>query len=70
MLMPWQMSVDNIYYAKYANSRHGANTNGRLKWKGFRVIARNEAVQFTTGVFFKGARIQVEGVPVNLSLIK
>ncbi|XWS38873.1 hypothetical protein CRYUN_Cryun18bG0000700 [Craigia yunnanensis] len=48
-------ALDTLYYAEYANRGPGAPTNGRVKWKGYKVITnRNEALQFTAGPFIQG----------------
>lgn len=69
--MAWAgcLHLDTLYYAEYANTGPGANTNGRVKWDNFRVIDRTEAVQFTAGQFLHGAEwIKEAGVPVLLGL--
>ncbi|XP_057439159.1 pectinesterase-like [Lotus japonicus] len=53
---PWagSFALDTLYYAEHANTGPGANTAGRIKWKGYRgVISRAEATQFTAGEFLK-----------------
>ncbi|XP_022146322.1 pectinesterase-like [Momordica charantia] len=48
--MPWEEdSRDTCQYLEYANRGPGANTARRVKWKGVRVIGRNEALKFTVG---------------------
>ncbi|KAJ6704494.1 PECTINESTERASE [Salix viminalis] len=69
--MPWAGSLylDTLYYAEYGNRGAGANTNKRVSWKTFRVINRNEALQFTAGQFLQGAAwIRNAGAPVLLGL--
>ncbi|KAF3436603.1 hypothetical protein FNV43_RR23695 [Rhamnella rubrinervis] len=63
---PWagDFALNTLYYAEYGNRGPGANTNRRVKWKGFKVINRNEALQFTVGRFLSGDRwIRATGVP-------
>ena len=63
---PWagNFALNTLYYAEYGNRGPGANTNRRVKWKGFKVINRNEALQFTVGRFLLGDRwIRATGVP-------
>ena len=46
--------LDTLYYAEYANSGPGANTQGRIKWKGYHPnISKDEAARFTAGQFLK-----------------
>ncbi|OWM67390.1 pectinesterase-like [Punica granatum] len=69
--MPWSgnFALDTLYYAEYANRGPGANTANRVKWKGFKVINRNEALQFTAGPFLQGNQwLKATGVPYLLSL--
>ncbi|KAH7516918.1 pectinesterase [Ziziphus jujuba] len=63
---PWagNFALDTLYYAEYANRGPGAATTRRIKWKGFRVIGRNEALQFTVGRFIGGdGWIKYTGIP-------
>lgn len=41
-------------YAEYGNRGPGARANGRVKWKGVRVISKKEALGYTAGVFIQG----------------
>lgn len=54
--MPWSgnFALDTCQYLEYANKGPGANTNRRVRWKGVRVMARNEAVKYTAGPFLLG----------------
>ncbi|KAK4380166.1 hypothetical protein RND71_002028 [Anisodus tanguticus] len=70
--MPWSgnFALDTCYYAEDANRGPGANTNNRVKWKGFKVITdRNEALQFTTAPFIHGNQwLGTTGAPYFLGL--
>ncbi|KAF2293743.1 hypothetical protein GH714_004439 [Hevea brasiliensis] len=71
--MAWAgfLHLDTLYYAEYANTGPGANTNSRVEWNNFRIIDRNEALQFTAGGFLHGAEwIKEAGVPVLLGLLR
>ncbi|KAE9464002.1 hypothetical protein C3L33_04070, partial [Rhododendron williamsianum] len=66
----WSISWDNIrkpyiFYAEYNNSGPGANTSGRVKWPGYRVItSAAEASRFTVSKFIDGdAWIPEMGIP-------
>lgn len=68
---PWagNFALDTLYYAEYANRGPGAATNRRVKWKGFRVIGRNEALQYTVGRFLGGdSWIKYTGIPYLAAL--
>uniref|UniRef100_A0ACD5V3R1 Uncharacterized protein n=1 Tax=Avena sativa TaxID=4498 RepID=A0ACD5V3R1_AVESA len=48
-------ALDTLYYGEYQNTGPGAATSGRVKWKGYRVIASaSEASAFTVGSFIDG----------------
>ncbi|PON43221.1 Pectinesterase inhibitor domain containing protein [Parasponia andersonii] len=53
---PWagNFGLDTLYFAEYANVGAGARTDQRVKWKGYRVLDRNQALQFTAGPFLGG----------------
>ncbi|PKA66615.1 putative pectinesterase/pectinesterase inhibitor 58 [Apostasia shenzhenica] len=71
--MEWNgnFALNTLYYAEYNNRGPGAQTRGRVHWKGFRVINRNEATRWTAGPFLAGVNwIPYSGVPASLSLIK
>ncbi|CAL1385486.1 unnamed protein product [Linum trigynum] len=54
--MPWlgDLYLDTLCFEEYGNSGAGAATGGRVKWKGFRVVGKDEAVHFTPGEFIQG----------------
>ncbi|KAH7513585.1 hypothetical protein ACOSP7_007823 [Xanthoceras sorbifolium] len=69
--MPWEgtFALDTLYYAEYANRGPGAATDKRVKWKGYHVINRNEALQFTAGPFLQGNLwLKNTGAPYILGL--
>ncbi|KAF9599749.1 hypothetical protein IFM89_001695 [Coptis chinensis] len=56
---PWNPNsnenLDTCEYREYRNSGPGANTNRRIKWRGFAVITdRRVAERFTAGPFLRG----------------
>ncbi|KAM6558781.1 hypothetical protein CsatA_028020 [Cannabis sativa] len=62
--------LDTLYYAEYGNTGPGAKTDQRVKWKGFHVITKNEAAQFTPGPFLDADKwIKSTGVPFQATLI-
>ncbi|KAG0492620.1 hypothetical protein HPP92_005699 [Vanilla planifolia] len=71
--MPWNgnFALDTLYYAEYNNRGPGAATNGRVKWKGYHVINRREAIRWTADSLLGGENwIPFSGVPVFLNLVK
>nr|DAD33970.1 TPA_asm: hypothetical protein HUJ06_012821 [Nelumbo nucifera] len=70
--LPWagNFALDTLFYAEYNNVGPGANTNQRVKWKGFKVITnRDEALPFTAGPLLQGNEWLPEtGIPVTLGL--
>ncbi|KAJ9696851.1 hypothetical protein PVL29_008852 [Vitis rotundifolia] len=47
---PWDggLGLETLFYAEYQNLGPGANTQSRVKWKGYKIIkTRNEALQYT-----------------------
>uniref|UniRef100_A0A0D9VV03 Pectinesterase n=1 Tax=Leersia perrieri TaxID=77586 RepID=A0A0D9VV03_9ORYZ len=69
--MPWE-GKDNLgeaFYGEFANSGGGANATGRSEMKGFHVLDKVKAMQFTVGRFLHGADwIPETGTPVTLGL--
>ncbi|KAM0962419.1 hypothetical protein ACFX13_021968 [Malus domestica] len=64
--LPWSgnFALDTLYYAEYGNRGPGAATNQRVRWKGYHVINRNDAVQFTAGPFLLADRwLKTTGIP-------
>ncbi|XP_062102491.1 pectinesterase [Humulus lupulus] len=62
--------LDTLYYAEYGNTGPGAKTDNRVTWKGFHVISKTEAAQFTPGPFLDAEKwIKTTGVPFQTSLI-
>ncbi|XP_058222449.1 probable pectinesterase/pectinesterase inhibitor 17 [Rhododendron vialii] len=66
----WSIRWDNIpkphiFYAEYNNSGPGANTSGRVKWPGYRVLtSAAEAIPFTVSKFIDGdSWIPETGIP-------
>ncbi|KAK6147534.1 hypothetical protein DH2020_018446 [Rehmannia glutinosa] len=47
-------ALSTLYYAEFSNKGAGANTSGRVKWPGYKVIKRDEAMKFTVGPFLQG----------------
>ncbi|CAI0540081.1 unnamed protein product [Linum tenue] len=48
-------ALDTLFYGEHKNTGAGAATNGRIKWKGHKVIASDtEAAGFTAGRFIAG----------------
>lgn len=63
---PWagDFALNTLYYAEYANRGPGSRTNQRVHWRGYHVIGRNEAQQFTVAQFLEGHRwLPATGAP-------
>ncbi|EEF43188.1 pectinesterase [Ricinus communis] len=62
--------LDTLFYAEYGNRGPGANTNLRVKWKGYHVLTdKSEVTQFTAGPFLQGDQwLQATGFPYLLGL--
>ncbi|CAN0906613.1 Probable pectinesterase/pectinesterase inhibitor 13 [Linum grandiflorum] len=54
--MPWEgdLYLDTLLFAEYGNHGAGAGIDGRVDWKGFQVIEKKEAAQYTAGEFIQG----------------
>ncbi|KAI4303061.1 hypothetical protein MLD38_038738 [Melastoma candidum] len=65
--MPWagNFALDTLYYAEYANQGPGAQTNKRVRWKGYHVLTnKNQAAPFTVGQFIQGNTwLKAAGIP-------
>ncbi|CAL9027455.1 unnamed protein product [Prunus brigantina] len=64
----WQgdFALKTLYYAEYNNKGPGAKkTDKRVKWSGYKLIDKQEAMKYTVGPFLKGnAWLRAKGVPV------
>lgn len=63
-------ALDTLFYAEYLNSGPGAGTEGRVKWKGFKVISNASEVEgFTAENFISGGTwLESTGFPFSLGL--
>ncbi|KAI3468491.1 hypothetical protein Pfo_025154 [Paulownia fortunei] len=60
---------DLVYYAEFGNTGPGANTAGRIKWRGVRAIDQHEASGFTVGRFLQGNTwLPATGIPYDSDL--
>ncbi|KAJ6407349.1 hypothetical protein OIU84_010788 [Salix udensis] len=68
--LPWQgdFGLKTLYYAEYSNKGVGAQTNARIKWPGYHIIKKEEAMKFTVETFYQGDWISASGSPVHLGL--
>ncbi|KQK21364.1 putative pectinesterase/pectinesterase inhibitor 45 [Brachypodium distachyon] len=69
--MPWE-GKDNLgtaFYGEFANVGKGSNVTARQEMKGFHVLDKEKAMQFTVEHFVNGAEwIPETGTPVRLGL--
>lgn len=64
-------ALDTLYYAEYGNTGPGAKTDQRVAWKGFHVLSKTEAAQYTPGPFLDAEKwIKTTGVPFQPTLIQ
>jgi len=61
-------ALKTLYYAEFENTGPGASTSARVKWPGYKTITKDEATQFTPGVFLRGSWVQSTGVPSTQGL--
>ncbi|EOA28313.1 hypothetical protein CARUB_v10024513mg [Capsella rubella] len=67
----WQetdFAIDTLYYAEYKNKGPSGDTASRVKWPGYKVINKEEALNYTVGPFLQGDWINASGSPVKLGL--
>lgn len=67
----WQetdFAIDTLSYAEYKNDGPSGATVSRVKWPGFRVLNKEEAMKYTVGPFLQGEWIREMGSPVKLGL--
>ncbi|KAL6222124.1 hypothetical protein ACLB2K_005516 [Fragaria x ananassa] len=60
-----------LYYGEYNNNGDSSKTDNRVTWPGFKVLNKDEAMQFTVGPFLKGNAWlkNNNGVPVRFGLL-
>ncbi|KAI3521305.1 hypothetical protein L1887_10767 [Cichorium endivia] len=63
-------ALDTLYYGEYENTGPGAETSGRVKWEGFRVItSSSEAQEFSPENFIAGGTwLSSTSFPFSLGL--
>ncbi|KAL0410362.1 UNVERIFIED_CONTAM: putative pectinesterase/pectinesterase inhibitor 13 [Sesamum latifolium] len=62
-------ALNTLYYAEFNNKGAGANTAERVKWPGFKLIDKKEAMNFTVGPFLQGESwLKIPNVPVRFGL--
>ncbi|KAK4486766.1 hypothetical protein RD792_006653 [Penstemon davidsonii] len=62
-------ALKTLYYAEFNNEGAGSNTSGRVKWPGYRVINKEEALKFSIGPFLQGESwLKNPDVPVRFGM--
>ncbi|XP_073043397.1 putative pectinesterase/pectinesterase inhibitor 45 [Primulina eburnea] len=62
-------ALKTLYYAEFNNKGPGSNTSGRVKWPGYKVIKREDALKFTVGPFLQGESwLKNPTVPVRFGM--
>lgn len=69
--LPWSgdFALKTLYYGEYNNKGAGAPVISRVKWPGYRILKRADALKFTVGSFLQGD-IWLKGkeIPLHLGL--
>ncbi|KAK1377891.1 Pectinesterase [Heracleum sosnowskyi] len=54
--LPWEgnFALSTLFYAEYSNEGPRSDVKNRVKWPGFKVIKRDEALKYTVGPFLQG----------------
>ncbi|KAF5187777.1 Pectinesterase [Thalictrum thalictroides] len=71
--LPWQgdFGLKTLCYGEYKNKGGGAKVTGRVKWPGYKVMNKAEAMKYTVGAFLQGETwVKGSGVPVRLGLFE
>ncbi|KAL2559654.1 putative pectinesterase/pectinesterase inhibitor 45 [Forsythia ovata] len=64
-----EFALKTLHYAEYNNKGPGSNTSGRVKWPGYRIIKREEAMKYTIVPFLQGESwLKTKNVPVRFGL--
>ncbi|XP_075502121.1 putative pectinesterase/pectinesterase inhibitor 13 [Primulina tabacum] len=69
--MEWNgdFALKTLYYAEFNNKGAGSNTSGRVKWPGYKVIKKEDAMKFTVGSFLQGESwLKSASVPVRFGM--
>ncbi|OVA03697.1 Pectinesterase [Macleaya cordata] len=67
--MPWEgeFGLKTLTYAEFNNKGPGAGTNARVKWPGYKVINKADAMKYTVEPFL-GDWVKGSGVPVQIGM--
>ncbi|XP_073141526.1 putative pectinesterase/pectinesterase inhibitor 45 [Henckelia pumila] len=69
--MEWSgdFALKTLYYAEFNNKGAGSDTSGRVKWPGYKVIKKEDAMKFTVGPFLQGESwLKSASVPVRFGM--
>ncbi|KAL8498347.1 hypothetical protein ACS0TY_021607 [Phlomoides rotata] len=70
--MEWSgdFALKTLSYAEFNNKGPGANTSGRVKWLGYKIIKKEEALKFTVGPFLQAETWlkNAQDVPVRFGM--
>ncbi|XP_061996827.1 putative pectinesterase/pectinesterase inhibitor 45 [Rosa rugosa] len=68
--MDGDFGTKTLFYGEYNNNGPRSNTDNRVKWPGYKVLNKDEAMAFTVGPFLKGNAWlkNLNGVPVRFGL--
>ncbi|XXG40659.1 hypothetical protein AAC387_Pa01g1322 [Persea americana] len=69
--LPWDgdFALKTLVYGEFSNQGPGASVNARVKWSGYKVISKSEAMKYTVENFIQGGDwVKASGAPVRLAL--
>ncbi|KZV40471.1 pectinesterase/pectinesterase inhibitor 45 [Dorcoceras hygrometricum] len=69
--MAWSgdFALKTLYYAEFNNKGAGSNTSARVKWPGYKVINKQDAIKFTVASFLQGESwLTTANVPVRFGM--
>lgn len=69
--LPWSgdFALTTLYYGEYNNKGNGATVVSRVKWPGYRILKRTDAVKFTVAPFLQGdVWLKGKDIPLRFGL--
>lgn len=69
--LPWDgdFALKTLVYEEFNNKGPGSSTKNRVRWPGYKVISKDEAIKYTVESFIQGGDwVKATGAPVRLGL--